>query len=278
MIKNNKLFIIFLLIMPIFLILLTKYFVGVNKDAAILIAISISLFLPLCILCFSYNKWLNRYIVKFSDATLIISFLIALFMLSHLTVSAQLVLLYLLFYIISVIWYRDLKKIIKVRIPMINIDTNANSYVRTYKLSSFTFDILMVCWLPIVGVFLTYYSISRKLGIEITIIMLIFNIILLLPVVFILLKTKHKIITSATGISQQKLFKSIFIAWKDIDKIEYDTVISAFSRPRFSKPKDIVIYSNSGKVIYVMDTLEDFSDLRDFLESKEYLKLIDRNC
>lgn len=141
--------------------------------------------------------------------------------------------------------------------------------VYSYKLSDLVNELVIFGCIPIAGAYLTYFAISRELDILLIIIAITFNILLLSPVLFIILKSKQKIIISENGIIHKKICKSTYIAWSDIDSIEYDTIVSSFSQSRFSKPKDLIIKSKHGDVVYVMESLVGFYEVKQLVEAKE---------
>lgn len=140
--------------------------------------------------------------------------------------------------------------------------------IYSYRLKTLIFDIIMVAWIPVAGLYLTYFALSRDLEVELKLVLIGFNLLMALPIIFVVLKTKHKIIISENGIMQKKLISSTFIAWPDIASVEYDTIVSSFSQSRFSKPKDLIIRSKHGDIVYVMDSLDGFGEVKELLAAK----------
>lgn len=106
--KNEKLFKHFVIIMPICLIAMTHYFVDDNTEMLIIIVSSMLFFLTLLILYFSSYQWLNKFAAIYSDITLIVVFLICILLLRFLYAPIQLILLYISSYVIAFLWYRDI--------------------------------------------------------------------------------------------------------------------------------------------------------------------------
>jgi len=137
----------------------------------------------------------------------------------------------------------------------------------SYRLSNFSFELAIMACIPMAGCFLTYFAFTHDLDPMIRAIMVAFHMLMFLPLIFIMIKAKQQIILSENGIRMKTAYNERFIEWQDVTLTRYDTIVSSFSRSRFSQPKDLVIQSRKGN-IYIMDSIEGYDEIIQVLADK----------
>jgi len=137
----------------------------------------------------------------------------------------------------------------------------------SYRLGSFSFDLAVMACIPIVGCYLTYFAFTHDLDPVLRAIAVLFHLIMFLPLMFIMIKAKQQIILSENGIKMKTVYNEQFIEWQDVTLTRYDTIVSSFSRSKFSQPKDLVIQSRKGN-IYIMDSIEGYEEIIKVLAGK----------
>ena len=108
----------------------------------------------------------------------------------------------------------------------------------SYRLGSFSFDLAVMACIPIVGCYLTYFAFTHDLDPVLRAIAVLFHLIMFLPLMFIMIKAKQQIILSENGIKMKTVYNEQFIEWQDVTLTRYDTIVSSFSRSKFSQPKE----------------------------------------
>jgi len=137
----------------------------------------------------------------------------------------------------------------------------------SYRMSSFAFDMGVMALLPLGGCYLSYFALTHDLDPVIKVIGVTFHLLMFLPLIFIYVKSKQTITILENGIKMKTAYNERFIEWQNVTLTRYDTIVSSFSRSRFSQPKDLVIQSRKGN-IYIMDTIEGYDEIIRVLSEK----------